>query len=57
MTNSDALEHWSGEAGDHWARHGVLDQSRALLPDEHGIAHATLQIEPDTHEGCDDVAW
>jgi cobalt-zinc-cadmium efflux system protein len=37
--------------------HGVLDRARARLADDYGIEHATLQIEPDTHEGCDDVAW
>ncbi len=37
--------------------HGVLDQARLLLHEEHGIDHATLQIEPDTHEGCDELAW
>ena len=37
--------------------HGVLDQARALLRDGHRIHHATLQIEPDTHTGCDEVAW
>ena len=37
--------------------HGVLDQARAVLRDGHHIHHATLQIEPDTHTGCDEVAW
>ena len=37
--------------------HGVLDQARLLLREEYGIDHATLQIEPDTHEGCDELAW
>jgi cobalt-zinc-cadmium efflux system protein len=37
--------------------HAVLDQARSRLADDYGIEHATLQIEPDTHEGCDDVAW
>lgn len=37
--------------------HAVLDQARALLRDRHHIDHATLQIEPDTHTGCDEVAW
>jgi cobalt-zinc-cadmium efflux system protein len=37
--------------------HAVLDQARSLLRDEHHIDHATLQIEPDTHTGCDEVAW
>ena len=37
--------------------HAVLDQARALLADRYHVAHATLQVEPDTHRGCDDVAW
>lgn len=37
--------------------HGVLDQARHLLRERHRIDHATLQIEPDTHEGCDELAW
>jgi cobalt-zinc-cadmium efflux system protein len=37
--------------------HAVLDQARALLRDDHQLHHATLQIEPDDHEGCEDVAW
>jgi cobalt-zinc-cadmium efflux system protein len=37
--------------------HGVLDMARVVLRDEYGIAHATLQVEPDTHVGCDDVTW
>jgi cobalt-zinc-cadmium efflux system protein len=37
--------------------HAVLDQARSLLRDEHNIDHATLQIEPDTHTGCDEVTW
>jgi cobalt-zinc-cadmium efflux system protein len=37
--------------------HAVLDQARVLLRDQHHIDHATLQIEPDTHTGCDEVAW
>jgi cobalt-zinc-cadmium efflux system protein len=37
--------------------HGVLDQARDLLRRGHGIGHATLQVEPDTHEGCDELAW
>jgi len=36
--------------------HAVLDQARALLRD-HRIDHATLQIEPDDHQGCDEVVW
>ncbi len=37
--------------------HAVLDQARVLLRDVHHIDHATLQIEPDDHAGCDEVAW
>lgn len=37
--------------------HGVLDQARALLAERHGITHATLQIEPDDHSGCNEVTW
>jgi cobalt-zinc-cadmium efflux system protein len=28
-----------------------------VLRDHHGIDHATLQVEPDDHHGCDDVNW
>lgn len=37
--------------------HGVLDQARHLLRVDHGIDHATLQVEPETHEGCAEIAW
>ena len=37
--------------------HGVLDQARDLLLTSYGIGHATLQVEPDDHRGCDEVAW
>jgi cobalt-zinc-cadmium efflux system protein len=37
--------------------HGVLDRARVVLRDAHGIGHATLQVEPDTHEGCDELEW
>lgn len=37
--------------------HAVLDAARVTLQDQHGIAHATLQVEPDTHEGCEEVGW
>ena len=37
--------------------HAVLDQARALLAEQHHITHATLQIEPEDHAGCDEVAW
>jgi cobalt-zinc-cadmium efflux system protein len=37
--------------------HGVLDRARDVLRDGYGIAHATLQVEPDTHRGCDEISW
>ena len=37
--------------------HGVLDQARDLLSDRHGITHATLQVEPDDHDGCREMTW
>ena len=37
--------------------HPVLDQARSLLPRAYGVAHATLQVEPDTHLGCAEVTW
>lgn len=37
--------------------HGVLDRARAVLAERHGITHATLQVEPADHEGCDEVTW
>jgi cobalt-zinc-cadmium efflux system protein len=37
--------------------HAVLDQARHLLADKHGITHATLQVEPEDHHGCDEVNW
>ncbi|HEX2737483.1 MAG TPA: cation transporter, partial [Acidimicrobiia bacterium] len=37
--------------------HAVLDRARELLRDDYGIAHATLQVEPDDHTGCEEVNW
>ncbi len=37
--------------------HAVLDRAREVLRDDYEIPHATLQVEPDTHEGCAEVAW
>lgn len=36
--------------------HPVLDQARSVL-DAHGIAHVTLQVEPESHEGCAEMSW
>lgn len=37
--------------------HAVLDQARVLLAEGHGIHHATLQVEPEDHRGCDELDW
>lgn len=37
--------------------HTVLDQARDLLQTRYHVEHATLQVEPDDHEGCDQVTW
>jgi cobalt-zinc-cadmium efflux system protein len=43
--------------GDGADSHAVLDRARQIMREGHGIDHATLQVEPDTHEGCDELAW
>ncbi|WTW98505.1 cation diffusion facilitator family transporter [Streptomycetaceae bacterium NBC_01309] len=37
--------------------HAVLDRARDILRDKHGVAHATLQVEPAGHHGCDELHW
>ncbi len=37
--------------------HRVLDEATRLLRDQHGIAHATLQVEPETHAECQEITW
>jgi cobalt-zinc-cadmium efflux system protein len=37
--------------------HSVLDQARELLRVGYAIDHATLQVEPDDHRGCDEINW
>lgn len=37
--------------------HGVLDQARDLLVERYQVLHATLQVEPETHEGCEELSW
>ncbi|MEO3875761.1 cation diffusion facilitator family transporter [Nonomuraea sp. B12E4] len=44
----------TGDQSDH---HAVLDQARELLRLRHGVAHATLQVEPADHSGCDELGW
>ncbi len=37
--------------------HSILDRSRDVLAEKHGIRHATLQVEPVSHTGCDQIDW
>jgi cobalt-zinc-cadmium efflux system protein len=37
--------------------HAVLDAAQRLLEDRYGVRHATLQVEPQSHEGCDRLHW
>jgi cobalt-zinc-cadmium efflux system protein len=37
--------------------HDVLDRARDVLAARHGIDHATLQVEPADHHGCDEIEW
>lgn len=37
--------------------HAVLDRAREVLRQGHGISHATLQVEPASHHGCDEIDW
>jgi cobalt-zinc-cadmium efflux system protein len=37
--------------------HAVLDRARDLLAERYRITHATLQVEPVDHLGCDAVSW
>jgi cobalt-zinc-cadmium efflux system protein len=43
-----------GEATD---SHDVLDQARDVLRERYRLAHATLQVEPESHEGCAELTW
>ena len=37
--------------------HSVLDVARATLEEQFSIDHATIQVEPTTHEGCAEMSW
>jgi cobalt-zinc-cadmium efflux system protein len=37
--------------------HAVLDQARDVLRVGYAIEHATVQVEPDDHVGCQDRSW
>ncbi len=38
-------------------QHAVLDRARDLLSAAYGIDHGTFQVEPDSHEGCNELTW
>ena len=44
-------------AGDESQVQAVLDEAREVLRHRHGIAHATLQVEPTTRSQCHEVDW
>lgn len=37
--------------------HTVLDRARDVLRDRYAIQHATLQVEPRAHTGCQEIDW
>lgn len=37
--------------------HAVLDQAQQLLADRDAVTHATLQVDPDHHTGCNEISW
>jgi len=37
--------------------HAVLDEARDIMRLQFGVEHATLQVEPRTHTGCQELAW
>ena len=37
--------------------HRVLDEAKAILDLNHGIDHATFQVEPETHVECAEPSW
>lgn len=37
--------------------HAVLDRARDMMRSTYGLAHVTLQVEPASHGGCEDVDW
>lgn len=41
----------------HADTHAVLDQAREILRERHKINHATVQVEPTSHAGCNLVQW
>jgi cobalt-zinc-cadmium efflux system protein len=37
--------------------HDVLDAARDLMRERFAVVHATLQVEPASHTGCEEIAW
>jgi cobalt-zinc-cadmium efflux system protein len=37
--------------------HPILDSARGLMEDDYRIDHATLQVEPLSHQQCSEVSW
>jgi cobalt-zinc-cadmium efflux system protein len=37
--------------------HAVLDRAREVMAERFAVEHATLQVEPASHTGCEEVAW
>ena len=37
--------------------HAVLDAARQVMRESFVVEHATLQVEPASHTGCEEVAW
>ena len=37
--------------------HDVLDRASALLVERYDVEHATVQVEPEDHEGCERLTW
>ena len=37
--------------------HDVLDEAGRVMRASFGVEHATLQVEPDTHSGCQEITW
>ncbi|MDP8977245.1 MAG: cation diffusion facilitator family transporter [Actinomycetota bacterium] len=37
--------------------HRVLDDARVVLAERYRIDHATVQVEPDSHQGCEEITW
>lgn len=35
----------------------ILDSAQKVLRDRHGVAHATLQVEPGASQGCKELDW